>query len=100
MASIRNEFYRLEWQRRNAKAAALVQQGFCTVSVVKTAGNRVHVSAPFRSEFMAHAQQLRGSWRPKTKVWTFTPDLLEDVLALCKRIYGHQKVRVRGVRSE
>lgn len=88
------------WDKRRAENERLKTKG-CIIDIVRSGNNhaRLRVVAPYNSDFAIGARELLGTWRPRTKVWTFDTRCYRLLLRLCKRIYGGERVFVCGYKG-
>ena len=86
---IQSSEYKIYWKERRKVQEAITSAG---CAIVEWRQGRVHVSAPYRTEFIQAAHRLNGRWRPRSRVWSFPPEAHKEVLAVCKEIYGRHKV--------
>lgn len=50
--------------------------------------SRLHVSAPYRFNFIRGAHALRGRFRKKSEVWSFPMRSYLSVMQLIHKVYG------------
>lgn len=70
----------------------------CTLDIVKVGTNhaRLVVVSPYNEKFTHGARELMGTWRPRTKRWTFDSRVFRLLKQLCIDCYGADNVTIAG----
>lgn len=93
--SPRSDQWKAHWDKiRKAKRAALDKGTVIITLTGRHHGWRLHVSAPDNDDFLRGAIELHGTWRKRSLTWTFPNWQQWDVLDLCRRVYGPDKMKV------
>lgn len=80
------------WRERREREAWIHDRGGV---VVRWAGSRLHVTSPKNHRFIAGALALGGTWRYRSRVWSFVDWRKPEVLQLIKDVYGEQALTKR-----
>ena len=94
---IRSEHWREYWDKVNANAARSVERGIVTVKFHPTIKyGRIAVLAPYNEQFISWANQINGTWRPRTKSWHFSGKSLRLVMEAVDLAYKGREIRCLG----
>lgn len=89
-----NQLFKDHWDRKRQAAST----GQTRIDVSRAgAAIRLQVSCPYDQAFIKAAHALSGSWRPRTKMWTFPLRAYPLLLPMCKQVYGEENVTVTGL---
>lgn len=90
-----NYTFRKIWDKRKRQNMALMDSGRCQVDF-RYGTRRFQVLAPYSQEFVKMAHRYDGSFRKRTKVWTFRKQFVWSVISECRKMYGTDKVIILG----
>lgn len=86
------------WDSKRAINETQANNGLCVIDITRTGKNhaRIKVVCPYREEFVTGARELQGTWRPRTKTWTFDGRAYRLLVKLCTRVYGKDRLKLAG----
>ena len=86
---VNRDLFRSHWAAKRAVSEGLAEANSV---IITSQGKRLQVLGSYHPHFIHGAKELGGSWRSRSRIWSFPIATKRLVYDLCVRVYGQPNV--------